>query len=63
MLEYNTDLFERSTIRRMLDHYARLLEAIVEAPQARLSRLQMLGEAGAAATAGGVERDVACVSG
>jgi amino acid adenylation domain-containing protein len=43
-LEYNTDLFERSTIRRMLDHYARLLEAIVASPQSRLSQLEMLGE-------------------
>ena len=44
MLEYNTDLFERSTIRRLSGHYARLLEAIVAAPQARLSQLDMLGE-------------------
>ena len=42
-LEYNTDLFERSTIRRMLDHFTRLLESIVAAPQSRLSRLEMLG--------------------
>ena len=32
-LEYNTDLFERGTIRRMLGHYARLLEAIAAAPR------------------------------
>ena len=44
-LEYNTDLFDRGTIRRLLDHYARLLEAIVASPQSRLSQLQMLGEA------------------
>jgi amino acid adenylation domain-containing protein len=43
-LEYNTDLFDRGTVRRMLDHYARLLEAIVEAPAARLSSLSMLCE-------------------
>jgi non-ribosomal peptide synthetase component F len=43
-MEYNADLFERGTIRRMLDHYAKLLESIVEAPQSRLSRLQMLSE-------------------
>jgi amino acid adenylation domain-containing protein len=34
-LEYNTDL---------LDHYARLLEAIVATPRARLSRLEILRE-------------------
>jgi len=44
-LEYNTDLFERGTIQRMLNHYTRLLEAIVAAPQAHLSRLEMLGDA------------------
>jgi amino acid adenylation domain-containing protein len=44
-LEYSTDLFDRSTIRRMLGHYARLLEAIVGAPESRLSQLSMLGEA------------------
>ena len=43
-LEYNTDLFDRGTVRRMLGHYAQLLEAIVDAPQARLSRLKILGE-------------------
>src|SRR5262249_12837615 len=26
VLEYNTDLFDRETIRRVLDHYAQLLE-------------------------------------
>ena len=60
-LEYNTDLFDRSTIRRLLGHYTRLLEAIVAAPQARLSRLDFLG-AGRAAAAAGVERDGAFVS-
>ena len=44
VLEYNTDLFDRQTMRRMLDHYARLLESIAAAPQARLSRLELLGE-------------------
>src|SRR3569833_633027 len=43
-LEYNTDLFERGTIRRILGHYARLLEAVVGSPQGRLSRLEMLGK-------------------
>ena len=32
-LEYNTDLFDDSTIERMAGHYQRLLEAIVAAPR------------------------------
>jgi hypothetical protein len=44
VLEYNTDLFDRETMRRMLSHYVRLLESIAAAPQARLSHLEMLGE-------------------
>jgi amino acid adenylation domain-containing protein len=44
VLEYNTDLFDRETMRRMLSHYVRLLESIAAAPQSRLSQLQMLGE-------------------
>jgi amino acid adenylation domain-containing protein len=43
-LEYNTDLFDRETIQRVLDHYARLLEAMVTSPQSRLSQLPMLTE-------------------
>src|SRR5262249_19195995 len=44
-LEYNTDLFDRDTVRRLLAHYARLLEAIAVAPQALLSQLKTLSEA------------------
>jgi amino acid adenylation domain-containing protein len=43
-VEYSTDLFDRGTIRRMLVHYARLLEAIVAAPRSRLSQLSFLSE-------------------
>ena len=41
-LIYNTDLFERSTISRMLTHLQTLLEAIVANPDARLSELPLL---------------------
>ncbi|MEO8062857.1 MAG: amino acid adenylation domain-containing protein, partial [Pseudomonadota bacterium] len=41
--EYNTDLFDRTTVRRLLDHYARLLEVIAEAPSTRLSQIDTLG--------------------
>jgi amino acid adenylation domain-containing protein len=43
-LEYNTDLFDRATIQRMLDHYRRLLEAIVANPEERISRYELLSE-------------------
>ncbi|HYN22474.1 MAG TPA: condensation domain-containing protein, partial [Thermoanaerobaculia bacterium] len=44
-VEYNTDLFERSTIERLLGHYQRLLETVVSRPESRLSELPLLSEA------------------
>ncbi|HEV2150063.1 MAG TPA: amino acid adenylation domain-containing protein [Longimicrobiaceae bacterium] len=44
-LGYNTDLFERSTVRRMVSHLERVLEQVVDDPDARPSRLELLGEA------------------
>ncbi len=41
-LLYNTDLFERATIERMLVHFQTLLEGIVANPDARLSELSLL---------------------
>ena len=43
--EYNTDLFEAETIRRMLGHYQTLLEGVVANPDRRLSELPMLTNA------------------
>jgi len=43
--QYNTDLFERATIRRLLAHHQRLLEAVVEQPDHPVSRLPLLTEA------------------
>jgi amino acid adenylation domain-containing protein len=40
--EFNTDLFERTTIRRMLGHYEKLLEGIVANPNQRLRDLSLL---------------------
>jgi amino acid adenylation domain-containing protein len=40
--EYNTDLFEAATIRRMLGHFQNLLEGIVSNPDQRLSDLPLL---------------------
>ena len=41
-LIYNTDLFERATIVRMLGHFQMLLEGIAANPDARLSDLPLL---------------------
>ena len=43
-LEYNTDLFEAQTIRRLLGHWQTLLEGIVQSPQVRLSDLPLLAQ-------------------
>ncbi|MEH2305427.1 amino acid adenylation domain-containing protein [Nostoc sp.] len=40
--EYNTDLFDSSTIERMTGHFVTLLEAIVANPQERISQLPIL---------------------
>ncbi|HKV35213.1 MAG TPA: amino acid adenylation domain-containing protein [Pyrinomonadaceae bacterium] len=42
MFEYNTDLFDDSTIRRMIEHFQRLLEGIAANPDHRLSDLPLL---------------------
>src|SRR6185295_16284751 len=41
-LEYNTDLFDRTTIRRILAHYAVLLEAVAGDSEQRVSELPLL---------------------
>ena len=41
-LEYNTDLFDASTIQRMAGHFQTLLEGIVANPEQRLSDLPLL---------------------
>jgi natural product biosynthesis luciferase-like monooxygenase protein/amino acid adenylation domain-containing protein len=43
-LEYNTDLFDASTIERLAGHYVRLLEAAAEAPDRPIGRLALLTE-------------------
>jgi amino acid adenylation domain-containing protein len=40
--EYNTDLFDRSTIKRMVDHFEMLLRGIVANPDQPLSALPLL---------------------
>ena len=43
--EYNTDLFDSSTIERMAGHFQNLLSAIVENPQLSVAELSLLSEA------------------
>jgi amino acid adenylation domain-containing protein len=43
-MEYNTDLFEAGTIRRMLVHYQTLLEAAIHNPDQSISALPLLPE-------------------
>jgi amino acid adenylation domain-containing protein len=42
---YNTDLFDETTITRMLGHFKTLLEGIVANPQTRIADLPLLSEA------------------
>ncbi len=44
-IEYSTDLFESSTIKRMLTHFEKLLASAVRDPQQHLSQLELLGSA------------------
>ena len=44
-LQYSTDLFEASTIRRMLTHFERLLAAAVRDPEQHISQLELLSSA------------------
>jgi amino acid adenylation domain-containing protein len=43
-IEYNTDLFDAETIRRLGDHFQRLLEEFVADPDRPVSALPLLGE-------------------
>ncbi|HEX8273688.1 MAG TPA: amino acid adenylation domain-containing protein [Longimicrobiaceae bacterium] len=43
-LEYDTDLFERGTVRRMLEHLGRVLEQVAVDPDRPLSELELLGD-------------------
>ncbi len=43
-VEYNTDLFERETIERLVTHFQRLLVGIVTNPEQQLSALPLMNE-------------------
>jgi acyl carrier protein len=41
LLIYNSDLFEASTIRRMIEHFQMILEEVVAEPEVRLLRIKL----------------------
>ena len=43
-MEYNTDLFEHSTIQRMVDHFLNLLTDVTTRPDTSVDRLNILSE-------------------
>jgi amino acid adenylation domain-containing protein len=43
--EYNTDLFERSTMQRMLGHFEKLIDAALQSPDQPLARLPIMSDA------------------
>ena len=45
IFEYNTDLFEESTIRRLMDRYRALIEAVVANPDRGIDELPILTDA------------------
>jgi amino acid adenylation domain-containing protein/non-ribosomal peptide synthase protein (TIGR01720 family) len=44
-VEYNTDLFDESTVERMMGHFRILLEGIVAGPEQRIATLPLLTDA------------------
>ncbi len=44
MFDYNDDLFEAATVRRMLTHYRRLLEVSIATPETSIDRLELLND-------------------
>jgi amino acid adenylation domain-containing protein len=45
VLEFNTDLFDRSTAERIIERWINLLEAVAENPDQRVGEVRMLGAA------------------
>lgn len=43
-VEYSTDLFESTTIQRMINHYCNLLQSAIASPEQTISQLPMLSE-------------------
>jgi amino acid adenylation domain-containing protein len=43
VFSYNTDLFDASTIGRMMDHFRNLLESAAQSPEIQISRMTLIG--------------------
>src|SRR5205814_1621271 len=43
-IEYSTDVFERASVERMLDHFTRLLQAVLAEPDAPVSSVPLLSD-------------------
>jgi len=39
VMEYSADLYDEKTVRRLLEHYRKLLEGVVAKPEESVSRL------------------------
>ena len=44
MIEYNTDLFDRETIHRMVNHLEQILDVVAQHPHSRLSEVSLLSD-------------------
>ncbi|HET8846339.1 MAG TPA: amino acid adenylation domain-containing protein, partial [Ktedonobacteraceae bacterium] len=44
IIEYNTDLFDESTIARLVEHYRHLLEGVIANPDQRIASLPLLSD-------------------
>jgi len=44
VMEYNTDIFDATTIQHMIEHFTRLLEGIAAQPETSIDRLPLLSE-------------------
>src|SRR4029453_12422426 len=43
-VQYNTDLFDASTIERLCEHFTTLVESILAAPDVRVSKVPLLSD-------------------
>jgi amino acid adenylation domain-containing protein len=43
-INYNTDLFRKDTISRLLEHFIRILQAVGDLPEIKVSRIPLLSE-------------------
>jgi len=54
--EYNTDLFEKQTILRKVDHFRNLVDAVLKNPDERVSQIPLMDKPGTRANHNAMER-------